>query len=117
MYSLETRCIHGEAHSVQDANYAVSFPIYQTACFSHLTPGHNPTGFDYSRESNPTRKFLEERREAMAQKASMMQQMQGGMGNLPSSPNMMRPEEETEEPDLKTPGEIRDDLNMATAGL
>lgn len=60
MYSLETRCIHGEAHSVKDANYAVSFPIYQTACFSHLTPGHNPTGFDYSRESNPTRKFLEE---------------------------------------------------------
>ena len=64
-----------------------------------------------------TRKFLEERREAQAAQASMMQQMQGGMGNLPSSPNMMRPEEETEEPDLKTPGEIRDDLNMATAGL
>lgn len=60
MYSIETRCIHGEAHSLADANCAVSFPIYQTACFSHLTPGHNPTGFDYSRESNPTRRFLEE---------------------------------------------------------
>lgn len=60
MYSIDTRCIHGEAHSLSDANCSVSFPIYQTACFSHLTPGHNPTGFDYSRESNPTRKYLEE---------------------------------------------------------
>ncbi len=60
MYSIETRCIHGEGHTLADANCAVSFPIYQTACFSHLTPGHNPSGFDYSRESNPTRKFLEE---------------------------------------------------------
>ena len=49
MYSIDTRCIHGEAHSLSDANCSVSFPIYQTACFSHLTPGHNPTGFDYSR--------------------------------------------------------------------
>lgn len=63
-----------------------------------------------------TRKFLEERREAQAAQASMMQQMQGGIGNLPSSPGMMRPEEATEEPDLKTPSEIRDNLNMATAG-
>ena len=67
-----------------------------------------------------TRKFLEERRESMAKQAGMMkqmQQMQAGGGPLPSSPNMMQPEEESEEPDLKTPGEIRDDLNMATAGL
>ena len=63
-----------------------------------------------------TRKFLEERREAQAAQAGMMQQMQGGMGKLPSSPGMMRPEEATEDPDLKTPGEIRDNLNMATAG-
>ena len=60
MYSLETRCIHGEAHSIADGNCSVSFPIYQTACFSHLNPGHNPSGFDCSRESNPTRQFLEE---------------------------------------------------------
>ena len=68
-----------------------------------------------------TRKYLEERREAMAQQESMMQQMQqmqqAGGGPLPSSPGMVPPEEESEEPDLKTPGEIRDDLNMATAGL
>lgn len=59
-YAIDTRCIHGEEHTLQDSNYAISFPIYQTASFSHLTPGHNPTGFDYSRESNPTRAFLEE---------------------------------------------------------
>jgi len=60
MYSIETRCIHGEKHNNPDQNYSISYPIYQTASFSHLTPGHNPTGFDYSRESNPTRRYLEE---------------------------------------------------------
>ena len=60
MYSFETRCIHGGEHTINDDYCSVSFPIYQTACFSHLTPGHNPSGFDYSRESNPTRKYLEE---------------------------------------------------------
>ena len=60
MYSIETRCIHGEKRNNPDQNCSISFPIYQTASFSHLTPGHNPTGFDYSRESNPTRRYLEE---------------------------------------------------------
>ncbi|MCR5279410.1 MAG: PLP-dependent aspartate aminotransferase family protein [Lachnospiraceae bacterium] len=60
MYSIETRCIHGSEHKNEDSNFAISYPIYQTASFSHLTPGHNPTGFDYSRESNPTRQYLEE---------------------------------------------------------
>ena len=59
-YEIDTRCIHGEGHKNSDANCSVSYPIYQTASFSHLTPGHNPTGFDYSRESNPTRAYLEE---------------------------------------------------------
>ena len=59
-YSIDTRCIHGEGHRNPDGNYAISYPIYQTASFSHLTPGHNPNGFDYSRESNPTRAYLEE---------------------------------------------------------
>lgn len=59
-YSVETRCVHGEEHKREDSNYAISYPIYQTASFSHLTPGHNPTGFDYTRESNPTRSHLEE---------------------------------------------------------
>ncbi len=59
-YDIDTRCIHGLEHKNKDANFAISYPIYQTASFSHLTPGHNPTGFDYSRESNPTRSYLEE---------------------------------------------------------
>ncbi len=59
-YAIDTRCIHGEGHRHPDDNCAISYPIYQTASFSHLTPGHNPNGFDYSRESNPTRAYLEE---------------------------------------------------------
>lgn len=58
---FETRCIHGDrANSLQDENRAISFPIYQTASFSHIKTGHNDSGFDYTRESNPTRRRLEE---------------------------------------------------------
>lgn len=57
---IETRCIHGDTHKYQDGAHAISFPIYQTASFSHTEPGHNGSGFDYSRESNPTRQQLEE---------------------------------------------------------
>ena len=58
---FETRCIHGDINaSLQDSNRAISFPIYQTASFSHVNPGHNASGFDYTRESNPTRTRLEE---------------------------------------------------------
>lgn len=59
-HEIDTRCIHGNGHKNEDGNYAVSYPIYQTASFSHLTPGHNLNGFDYTRESNPTRTYLEE---------------------------------------------------------
>lgn len=59
-YRIETKCVHGEDRKVKDGNYSISYPIYQTASFSHLTTGHNPTGFDYTRESNPTRSHLEE---------------------------------------------------------
>ncbi|MGM9605499.1 MAG: trans-sulfuration enzyme family protein [Faecousia sp.] len=57
---IETRCIHGDTHKYQENTRAISFPIYQTASFSHIEPGHNGSGFDYSRESNPTRQQLEE---------------------------------------------------------
>lgn len=58
---FETRCIHGDpATSLKDENRAISFPIYQTASFSHIKTGHNDSGFDYTRESNPTRQRLEE---------------------------------------------------------
>lgn len=64
-----------------------------------------------------TRKYLEERREAQAQQAGMMQMLQGAPGGLPSAAGTRRPEEPGEQPELKSPGEIRDNLNMATAGL
>lgn len=58
---IETRCIHGNPDvSLKDENRAISFPIYQTASFSHIKTGHNESGFDYTRESNPTRRRLEE---------------------------------------------------------
>lgn len=58
---FETRCIHGDIKSsLRDEHRSISFPIYQTASFSHIKPGHNDSGFDYTRESNPTRRRLEE---------------------------------------------------------
>ncbi|MCH5204602.1 MAG: PLP-dependent transferase [Oscillospiraceae bacterium] len=58
---IETRCVHGDTRSsLNDGNRPISFPIYQTASFSHIEPGHNKSGFDYTRESNPTRRRLEE---------------------------------------------------------
>lgn len=57
---IETRCIHGNSDfSYQEATKAVSFPIYQTATFGHIGLGQS-TGFDYTREKNPTRQYLEE---------------------------------------------------------
>ena len=58
-YGLETRCIHGNGTDSKDHSYgSVSVPIYQTATFSHPGIGKS-TGYDYSRESNPTRTELE----------------------------------------------------------
>lgn len=58
-YKIETRCIHGENEAAAGYSFgAVSVPIYQTATFAHPGIGQS-TGFDYSRESNPTRKELE----------------------------------------------------------
>lgn len=58
-HRLETRCIHGETHAFCEETRAVSFPIYQTATFGHLDFGVS-SGFDYTREKNPTRQQLEE---------------------------------------------------------
>lgn len=59
MSKFETRCIHGQAHAYQDPLKSVSFPLYQTATFGHIALGKS-AGFDYTRESNPTRQQLEE---------------------------------------------------------
>ncbi len=59
-YQLETKCIHtGKPKFEQDSFGAVATPIYQTAMFSHPEIGVS-SGYDYSRESNPTRAHLEE---------------------------------------------------------
>lgn len=57
---IETRCIHGNLDfSYQENTRAVSFPIYQTATFGHIGLGQS-SGYDYTREKNPTRQRLEE---------------------------------------------------------
>lgn len=54
-----TRCIYGNGRDDEsDKTGAISFPIYQTATFSHPDVGHE--GFYYSRETNPTRKRVED---------------------------------------------------------
>ena len=59
--SIETRCVHGLLDDkVEDGFRPISFPIFQSAAFSHLELGHNSSGFDYTRESNPTRARVEQ---------------------------------------------------------
>ena len=58
--NLETQCIHGNLDfSYYEPSRAVSFPIYQTATFGHISLGQS-SGYDSTRESNPTRQRLEE---------------------------------------------------------
>lgn len=58
-YDLKTRCIHGECRSDDNRPFgAITTPIFQSATFAHPGIGHS-TGYDYSRESNPTRSELE----------------------------------------------------------
>ncbi len=59
-YSFETNCVHGGMdHAYEDPTRPVSFPIYQTATFGHYGVGRS-SGFDYTREKNPTRQRVEE---------------------------------------------------------
>ncbi len=56
-YGFETQCVQGKQN--KDGFFgAVSFPIFQTAAFTHPGLGES-TGYDYSRVSNPTREELE----------------------------------------------------------
>ena len=58
-YRIETRCIHGDGIAALDHPYgSINTPIFQTATFAHPGVGES-TGYDYSRESNPTRTELE----------------------------------------------------------
>jgi len=56
--SFETRC-QAVDMGLLDQYHAISFPIYQTATFSRSRLGES-SGFDYTRQSNPTRSQLEE---------------------------------------------------------
>lgn len=59
-YKFETRCIHRENEHEEGHPYgSVCTPIYQTATFYHPGIGQT-TGFNYTRESNPTRTELED---------------------------------------------------------
>lgn len=58
--SIQTLCVHGDGHRINDAYDSLTMPIYQTAAYSHTKLGHNDSGFDYTRISNPTRSYLEE---------------------------------------------------------
>lgn len=58
-YHIETKCICGEENQKEKHPFgAVAAPIYQTATFSHPGIGKS-SGYDYTRESNPTRAELE----------------------------------------------------------
>jgi len=54
---IKTVCIHGSSIKYDTAG-AISIPIFQSATFSHPGVGKS-TGFDYSRQQNPTREHLE----------------------------------------------------------
>lgn len=74
--SFETKC-QGMDLSIQDQYHAISYPIYQTATFSHRGLGESG-GFDYTRQSNPTRQQLE----------SIMAHLENGYGALAFSSGM-----------------------------
>lgn len=56
-YCIETQCVQGRQKQGEEYG-AVSFPIFQTAAFTHPMLGQS-TGYDYSRVSNPTREELQ----------------------------------------------------------
>ena len=56
-YSADTKCQLSDT-GLKDVWGAVSYPIYQTATFAHKGLGES-TGFDYTRQQNPTRQQLE----------------------------------------------------------
>ena len=54
----ETKCLHLEHENTGEHYGAVSYPIYQTATYTHEGVGKS-SGYDYSRLQNPTREHLE----------------------------------------------------------
>jgi cystathionine beta-lyase/cystathionine gamma-synthase len=54
---FETLCVHGNKIKYDNTG-AVSVPIFQSATFAHPGVGES-TGYDYTRQQNPTREHLE----------------------------------------------------------
>ncbi len=54
---FSTLCIHGNTEKYDNSG-AVSVPIFQSATFAHPGVGES-TGYDYTRQQNPTREHLE----------------------------------------------------------
>lgn len=73
---LETLCIHGGKVDT-DKSGAISTPIYQTATYAHPALGQS-TGYDYTRDTNPTRDALE----------AAMAKLEGGSAALAFSSGM-----------------------------
>ncbi|HWQ80105.1 MAG TPA: PLP-dependent aspartate aminotransferase family protein [Anaerovoracaceae bacterium] len=57
MTDIKTQCIHVN-NEKRDLTGSVSVPIYQSATFHHIGVGES-TGYDYTRQQNPTREHLE----------------------------------------------------------
>ncbi|MDR3345411.1 MAG: PLP-dependent aspartate aminotransferase family protein [Oscillospiraceae bacterium] len=53
----QTLCVHG-GKDINNNTGAVTVPVYQCATFAHPALGET-TGYDYSRQQNPTREVLE----------------------------------------------------------
>lgn len=59
-YCFDTLCVQGNPDSKKtDTSGSISVPLVMTATYAHPGLGQS-TGFDYTRLSNPTRKYLEE---------------------------------------------------------
>ena len=58
--NIETLCVHSQNEDKNAHAYgSMTVPIFQTATFSHPGVGES-TGYDYTRQSNPTRTELED---------------------------------------------------------
>ncbi|MBU4439106.1 MAG: PLP-dependent aspartate aminotransferase family protein [Acetobacterium sp.] len=64
---FSTLCIHGNTEKYDNTG-AVSVPIFQSATFAHPGVGES-TGYDYTRQQNPTREHLE----------NVMMKLEGGV--------------------------------------
>ncbi|MGN1345696.1 MAG: trans-sulfuration enzyme family protein [Eubacteriales bacterium] len=89
-YKLETRCLHGKGTAFDgDGTHALSVPIYQTATFAHTKIGKYGA-YDYTRESNPTRTYLEEQISAL-EHASDTLAFANGMAAITACMELFRP--------------------------